>query len=162
MKENVFDILLYLFEHYMLEHTEQETDEETIMMELMQAGFHHIAIDKAFDWLENLAIMCDEHESNTQQIPQSNAMRHYAPEEKERISQQARGLILSLEQCGVLNTASREMVIDRLMALNEHDIELNHVKWVILMVLTNCTDADTQSLEWTESLVLEGPQAVFH
>ncbi len=162
MKENVFDILIYLFEHYMLESTDQEADEEAIMMELVQAGFDHIAIDKAFDWLENIAMMCDQHENKQSEEATSTAMRQYDLDEQERISIEARGLLLSLEQCGVLNAASREMVIDRLMALNEEEIELSHIKWVVLMVLTNCTDTDAQSLEWTEALVLEGPQAIFH
>ncbi|MFT5259616.1 MAG: Smg protein [Saprospiraceae bacterium] len=162
MKENVFDILIYLFEHYMLENTEQEADEEVIMLELIQAGFNHITIDQAFDWLENLAIMCDEHESSNTGSATSTAMRQYGSSEKDRISVEAQGLLLSLEHCGVLNAISREMVIDRLMALNEDEIEISHIKWVILMVLTNCTDTEAQTLEWTEALVLEGPQAVFH
>ena len=38
MKENVLDILIYLFEHYMLENPDQEPDEESIMIELIQAA----------------------------------------------------------------------------------------------------------------------------
>ncbi len=146
----------------MLENTEQEADEEVIMMELVQAGFNHLTIDKAFDWLENLAILCEEHQSNATQEAATTAMRQYDTDEQERISVEARGLLLSLEQCGILTPSSREMVIDRLMALQEEDIELNHIKWVILMVLTNCTDVDIQSLQWTESLELENPQTIFH
>ena len=48
MKENVLDILIYLFEHYMLENPDQEPDEESIMVELIQAGFNHMTIDHDF------------------------------------------------------------------------------------------------------------------
>ncbi len=164
VKENVLDILIYLFEHYMLEHVEDEMDENVIMQELVQAGFSHTTIDRAFDWLENLAIMCDEHETSTLIADQQGddvatsvvpiSMRHFAPDELDRISFEARGLLLSLEQRGLLTAVSREMVIDRLMALDDDEIELEHVKWVILMVLTNCSD--DFSTEWTEALVLDG------
>ena len=155
MKENVLDILIYLFEHYMLENPDQEPDEESIMVELVQAGFNHLTIDHAFDWLENLAIMCDEHDTHMDETMGENAMRHYHPSEVDQLDIEARGLLLSLEQCGVLSPSSREMVIDRLMALNVDDIDLHHVKWVILMVLTNCTDTHPAMSEWTEALILD-------
>jgi len=155
MKENVLDILIYLFEHYMLEGSDQEPDEESIMVELIQAGFNHMTIDHAFDWLENLAIMCDEHDANASEPISENAMRHYHPSEIEQLDLQARGLLLSLEQCGVLSASAREMVIDRLMALDVDDIDLHHVKWVILMVLTNCTDSHPAMADWTEAMILD-------
>ncbi len=155
MKENVLDILIYLFEHYMLENPDQDPDEESIMVELVQAGFNHMTIDHAFDWLENLAIMCDEHDANMDDAIGEHAMRHYHPSEMDQLDLEARGLLLSLEQCGVLSAGAREMVIDRLMARNVDEIDLHHVKWVILMVLTNCTDSHPAMSEWTEALILD-------
>lgn len=162
MKENVLDILIYLFENYMLENSDQEPDEETIMVELIQAGFNHMTIDHAFDWLENLAIMCEEHDANGESISDAYAMRHYHPEETDKLNLEARGLLLSLEQCGVLSPASREMVIDRLMALEADDIDLHHVKWVILMVLSNCTESPPSMADWTEALILDDVQTRVH
>lgn len=162
MKENVLDILIYLFEHYMLENSEQEPDEESIMIELIQAGFNHMTIDHAFEWLENLAIMCEEHDAGNGKLIGEYAMRHYHADEADRLSVEVRGLLLSLEQCGVLTAASREMVIDRLMALEVDDIDLHHVKWVILMVLTNCTDSHPAVADWTEALILDDVQNRAH
>jgi Smg protein len=162
MKENVLDILIYLFENYMLEYQDQEPDEESIMVELIQAGFNHMTIDHAFDWLENLAIMCDEHEAGNGELIGEYAMRHYHPDEIDKLNLDARGLLLSLEQCGVLNPGSREMVIDRLMALEVDDIDIHHVKWVILMVLTNCTDAHPAMADWTEALIRDDVQIRAH
>lgn len=162
MKENVLDILIYLFEHYMLENPDQEPDEESIMVELIQAGFNHMTIDHAFEWLENLAIMCEEHDAGKSRLIGEHAMRHYHGEETDRLSIEVRGLLLSLEQCGVLTPAAREMVIDRLMALEADDIDLHHVKWVILMVLTNCTDSHPAVTDWTEALILDEVQTRTH
>ena len=39
MKENVFDVLMYLFENYMDEGTEFQPDQEALTHELTQAGF---------------------------------------------------------------------------------------------------------------------------
>ncbi len=161
MKENVLDILIYLFEHYMLENLDDEPEEAEIMQDLSLAGFNNVTIDKAFDWLENLAILCEEHDARGTSAA-ATSTRIFSPAESERIGIQARGLLTSLEQTEVLNPASREMVIDRLMALDTEEIDLEHVKWVILMVLTNCTDYDDLPLAWTESMVLDGPQQNAH
>lgn len=162
MKENVLDILIYLFEHYMLENPEKEPDEESIMVELIQAGFNHMTIDSAFDWLENLAILCDEHNANSSMVSSEHTMRHFHPSEKEKLSIETRGLLLSLEQCGALNPAAREMVIDRLMALDIDDIDIHHVKWVILMVLTNCAGSHPATSDWTEALLMDDHQSPAH
>ena len=56
MKENVLDVLMYLFENYLDDDdNETEADRETLTVELEEAGFAKLEINKAFDWLENLA-----------------------------------------------------------------------------------------------------------
>ena len=46
-----------------------------------------------------------------------------------------RGYILHLENIGILSAVQREIVIDRLMALEADEIDIEQVKWVVLMVL---------------------------
>ncbi|MBX2868359.1 MAG: DUF494 domain-containing protein [Acidiferrobacterales bacterium] len=160
MKESVLDVLIYLFENYMFDDDGYEPDQETLVLELSQAGFESGMIDQAFDWLENLATLCEEHpEEFTPTI--GGSIRHYTPEEMDYLNLEARGLLLSLEQCGVLNPVSREMVIDQLMALGVEPVEIDHIKWVILMVLSNYTGGEGMS-ELTESLVLDGLHACIH
>ena len=59
-----------------------------------------------------------------------------------------------LEQSGVLDAERRELVLDRVMALDANEVDLDDLKWVILMVLF-----DTPGLEaayaWMESHLLE-------
>ncbi len=159
MKENVLDVLIYLFENYMFDNDEFEPDHETLLLELSQAGFDQAMIDRAFDWLENLTALCDRNS-----CPASinrGAIRHYSTEELRQLGVEARGLLLTLEQCGVLDGISREMVIDQLMALGVNSIELAHIKWVILMVLSNYTDGDGVT-ELTETLILDGLHTCIH
>jgi len=160
MKENILDILIYLFENYMFDSGEFEPDQETLITELSQAGFDHLMIDQAFDWLENLATLAEDNRSEGNNHSYGG-IRYYSKDELELISVEARGLILKLEQCGVLDHTSREIVISQIAALGAQSIDLEHVKWVILMVLSNYSDGDGVT-ELTESLVLDGLQSCAH
>jgi len=135
MKENILDVLMYLFENYMNDEIEFDTDEESLRVELQEAGFQQIEIAKAFDWLEGLA--------NLQEHPDGSAtgnatsLRVYTSEEQDKLDLDSRGFLMFLEQSGVLDHGTREMVIDRVMALDAEDIDLEQLKWVVLMVLFN-------------------------
>ena len=54
MKESVLDVLMYLFEHYLDEETEVESDQESLRAELINAGFPDAAVSKALAWLDGL------------------------------------------------------------------------------------------------------------
>ena len=135
MKENVFDVLLYLFENYMDEDPEQMPDPDSLRSELVAAGFPERDIDKAFSWLESLT---------TGQPIQTTmpTFRIYAPEEIAKLSQECRGLLLFLEQSGILNPSNRELVIDRAMALSAEELTLENLKWIVLMVLFSQPDQE--------------------
>ena len=55
--------------------------------------------------------------------------------ELSRLDPDCRGYILYLEQIGILSPTQREVVIDRLMALDGSDIDIEQLKWVVMMVL---------------------------
>ena len=67
--------------------------------------------------------------------PCSTAVRLYDRIEQERLDSQCRGYLLHLEQVGILTPAQRELVIDRLLALGTDDIDIEQIKWVVMMVL---------------------------
>lgn len=160
MKEDVLEVLIYLFENYMIEDSEFQPDQETLTSELSQAGFGHVEIDKAFGWLEDLSLLCEQ-QTEPLSGGSGQSMRHFAPDELGKIDPQARGLLLSLEQSGILDPQTRELVLDRVMALESDEIDLEHVKWVIMMVL--CNRPDRQNIyAWAEDLVLDGVQAHLH
>ncbi len=48
-----------------------------------------------------------------------------------------RDFLLFLEQIQVLNLEIREIVIDRVIALDNTEFDLEDLKWVVLMVLFN-------------------------
>ena len=60
MKENVLDVLMYLFETYVDTEEEPEADQNELRDELARAGFADPEIDRALDWLDALT----EHQEN--------------------------------------------------------------------------------------------------
>jgi Smg protein len=159
MKENVLDVLMYLFENYMDDGPEFSPDQEALAVELAQAGFPRSEVNKAFDWLEGLASLRDRGVLPLGGRPQS--MRVFSAQEQQKINIDARGFILFLARSGVLDSHTRELVIDRVMALDTDEIDSEQLKWVILMVLFN-QPGQEQAYAWMEDLVFDGVQEHLH
>jgi len=160
MKESILDVLMYLFENYMIEDSEYQPDQESLVRELSQAGFGDQNINRAFDWLENLTELCENGEFGLSGGA-TTAIRHYSPAETDRIDSAAQGLLLSLVQGGVLSPGERELIIDRLLALESDELEADHIKWVIMMVLGNRSE-NPADFAWLEDFMFDGIQPVFH
>jgi Smg protein len=148
MKENVFDVLMYLFENYYMDEDNPVTpDRESVQQELSQAGFPTLEINRAFLWMEGLAS-----EPNPPDKQSDRSLRLFSNVEMQRLDTACRGFILFLEQMDVLTPASRELAIDRAMALENEDFDLEQLKWVILMVLIN-QPGEEAAYTWVEDLV---------
>lgn len=167
MKESILDVLLYLFEHYLSEDTApppsayQFGDPETrangpLFQELTQAGFSPAEIRKAFDWLDALA------EQRPDAAPGSGhgPTRVYHGPELDRLDTESRGFLLFLELQGVLDPAQRELVLDRAMALDQDELDLDDLKWVVLLVLFNQPGSEA-AYAWMETqMFLDEPEPV--
>jgi len=129
MKENIFDVLMYLFENYMEDEIEMLPDSDVIRTELQEAGFESCEVNKAFDWLDSLSLQ------RAIKPTVAPAFRIFCTQEIEKLDLECRDLIMFLEQNGILNSANREIVIDRAMALENEEISMEKLKWIVLMVL---------------------------
>ncbi len=89
------------------------------------------------------------------------SLRIYAPSEMVRLSADCRGLLLSLEEADILRPAQRELVIDRLLALEVDDLTLEQVRWVVLMVLSS-QPGQEQACARMETLVLDADSSAAH
>ena len=67
----------------------------------------------------------------------NDKLRIFTEKEKEKFSFDGLGFILFLEQAHVLNSAEREIIIDRAMALNQNIINIDEVRWIVMMTLWN-------------------------
>ena len=132
MKENVLDVLMYLFETYVDTEEDPEPDQNELRMELSRAGFGDGEIERALEWLDGLT---DQQESLNYGNLSTRGTRIYNDFEHERLDAHCRGYITYLEQIGILSSAQRELLVDRLLALESADIDVEQIKWVVLMVL---------------------------
>ncbi len=136
MKENIFDVLMYLFENYMEEEIEILPGSDVIKTELQEAGFAQLEVNKAFDWLESLSLQ------RSIKPTVSPAFRIFCAQEQAKLDLECRNLLMFLEHSGILSSANREIVIDRAMALENEEISLEKLKWIILMILLSQPDEE--------------------
>ena len=155
MKENIFDVLMYLFENYMEDEIEMLPDSDVIRTELLEAGFESCEVNKAFDWLESLSLQ------RTIKPTAAPAFRIFCAQEKAKLDLECRDLIMFLEQSGILNSSNREIVIDRAMALENEEISLEKLKWIVLMVLLSQPDEEV-AFSRMEDIVYDLVPAYLH
>ncbi len=157
MKEDVLEVLMYLFQHYISEEA-VHLDRDSLQRELIEAGFLPREISRAFKWLEELAA----HQANPPLPVNTGAsFRIYSADETERLEVDCRGYLLFLEQAGILSSDTRELVVDRVMALDADDIDLNQLKWIVLMVLFNHPGQE-QAYAWMEDLMFDEIPSTAH
>jgi Smg protein len=131
MKETVLDVLMYLFESFVDSDDEPEPDRNELREELERAGFRNREIDRALDWLDSLNSI----DAAVAAGPGPTTIRIFDRFEQERLDSSCRGYLLHLEQIGIISPIQRELVIDRLLALDSTDIDIEQVKWVVMMLL---------------------------
>lgn len=151
MKESMFDVLMYLFENYLYDD-EPQPDRDLLESELFQAGFTRNEINMAFDWLDGLTL---SRRHTSPAAGNSLAVRIFTQDETARLDTDCRGFLLYLEQMGILGPVSRELVIDRIMALSYDEIDIDTLKWVILMVLLG-QPGEEAALASMEDLMFDG------
>ncbi len=136
IKQSVVDVLMFLFERYLVEDEVSETgrvadERDNIQLRLEEMGFHNAEINQAFDWLESLT----DSQHDNQLIPlKETSTRIYSEEEKKLISLESIGFLNFLEQTNILTPVTRELILDRVVALG-HSLDAEQLKWVIMIVL---------------------------
>lgn len=160
MKQNeneVLHVLMYLFKNHMHTDCSITLPQEQVVKQLQAAGFSEASVERAFDWLENLAAFSET--TTSPQEPQ--ALRVYTELECNYLNVSCRGLIHHLEAQGILNPLTREMVLEQLFELDADSVDLALVKWVILMVLFS-QPKENKALSCMEFLVLDEARGGLH
>jgi Smg protein len=131
---SVLDILIYVFDRYMLAELETVPEREELAQDLTDAGFPGDQVERALDWLADLACERDRPDLGA---ARPSAMRIFTEEELARLPVDCRGYLLALERSGILSSQQREIVIERLLALDAAELDVDQLKWVVLMVLSS-------------------------
>ena len=155
----MFEVLMFLFENYMDGSVVLKADTADVAVELEKIGFDRYEIDRALGWLAGLI----EVQTAVLAGPRltSKAIRYYLPEECERLGVEGRGFLLYLEQLGIIDPITREIVIDRLMALDNREVDVPRIRWVVLMVLFNQPDKKS-ALSLLQDMILADAFDILH
>ena len=159
VNENLIDVLIYIYENYMVSDDATPGDQILLEEELVKAGFEREEIKKAFDWLDELAWRQGALTENAHNTTQS--MRIYTDREQQRIDMEIQGMLIYLEQIGILDPVSRELVIERAMALETPELEAEDVKWIVLLVLLNQPGQES-AFALMEELIYNGDPGQLH
>jgi Smg protein len=120
----------------MLAELPEVPERETLAADLERAGFGRHDVERALDWLADLA-----GERSRPEITANRTIRVFSDLEVERIPAACRGYLLQLETDGILSPLQREIVIDRLVALESDkygdEVDIDRLKWLVLMVLSS-------------------------
>jgi len=129
----MYDILVYVFEN--CQQAELAYDRERVAKKLSAAGFEDSEISEALHWLAGVT---RTPQGTIETLPASrHAFRAFAPRETAKLDANCRGFLLTLEQSGILDMQTRELVIERALAAAGDSLSLEQLKLVVLMVLWN-------------------------
>ena len=145
MKQNVVDVLMYLFENIIGEDTHIDPERDLVVNRLEELGFPQHEILRAFDWLEDLSDI--QHES-TGREQQAQSIRIYSDLEKMILDQESIGFLIFLEESGILTPVTRELDIEQL-------------KWIVMIVLYS-HPGEENAYAWMESMVFDQLVSYMH
>jgi Smg protein len=151
MTGTVLDILIYVFDRYMLDEVPEVPEREHLARDLERVGFTHANVERALDWLADLASERDRPPMAIGPLA-TGALRVYCDGELARLSTECRGFLVTLERLAILSPQQREIVIDRMLALDADELDTEQLKWVVLMVLSS-QPGQEQAFERLEDLV---------
>jgi Smg protein len=155
MYDSMVDVLIYLFENYMDGEGQPPVDQGALEDELSQAGFSAGEIAKALCWLDELA---EGAQSPSCPGYAAGSTRVYAADECAKLDVEGRGFLLFLEQSGILDPASRELVIERALAIDHPQVSVDEIKWVVLLVLLNRPGREAAFTRMEDLVYNEAPE----
>jgi len=162
MTGSVLDILIYVFDRYMLDEVPEVPEREHLVRDLERAGFGQANVERALDWLADLACERDRPPlQGSRDKCNEPTMRIFSDGELARLSTECRGFLFTLERLGILSPQQREIVIERMLALDADELDTEQLKWVVLMVLSSQPGQEL-AFERLEDLVSDAHPNVPH
>ncbi|MDH3342203.1 MAG: DUF494 domain-containing protein [Gammaproteobacteria bacterium] len=148
IKQSVVDVLMFLFEEYLGDSNEAMDERDNMQIRLEEVGFQHQEIDQAFNWLEDLATL---RKDSDYILANTSSIRIFSEFEKSIIDEDSIGFLMYLEQSDILTPVTRELVLDRIIAL-DHPLDIEQLKWIVMIVL-HTHPGEENAFAWMEGLV---------
>ncbi|QEL63492.1 Smg protein [Oryzomicrobium terrae] len=156
----MFDILVYLFQHYMEFSARPEPG--TLAKKLSAVGFEQGEIDEALTWLGGLNAEGELAEPADAPQGRIASQRIFTADEVQRLGAECLGFLLFLENSRIVSPAQREVILERATALakGEEGMSLPEFKVIVLMVLwSQSVELDTLLIE---ALLADPEDEVLH
>lgn len=157
IKQSAVDVLMFLFERYLDDDNDVIDERDDMQGRLEEVGFHLQEIDQAFDWLEDLATIQDE---QVFAPVQATSVRIFSDEEQLILNEECLGFIMYLEQANILTATTRELILDRVIAL-DNELDIEQLKWIVMIVL-HTYPGEENAFAWMESLVFDEVVGYMH
>lgn len=154
----MLDVLMYLFEYYLKNKIflKNSLESKRLLNDLREAGFYAKDIDDAVAWLRSM----DDLKKNISSLG-APSFRVFSEQECAQLDKSSQGYLLKLEQLGILNAFTREVVLDRVLALGV-PVTIEQIKWVTLLVTFNYTSEKSRMPLLLEELVLGSAERTIH
>jgi Smg protein len=135
---SVLKVLIYVYDHYMLADPADIPERRHMLEDLQQRGFSVSEVVHAMEWLS--ALVSDQRAlpgAQSGQEEHTGALRVFADGELLRLSSDCRAFLMLLDRQRVLTAQQRELVIERALALDVLEVDVEQLKWVVLLVLSS-------------------------
>jgi len=134
---NVLKVLIYVYDHYMLADPADVPERHHMLEDLQRRGFSVSEVVHAMEWLS--ALVGDQRAAAgpAEPDPGAEALRVFADGELSRLSADCRAFLTLLDRQHVLTSQQRELVIERALALDVDEVDVEQLKWVVLLVLSS-------------------------
>jgi len=135
MKENILDILTFLFDNYYIGDSKMPSSVSNFELEMCSLGFSKNQALAAVGWLHTLRYMRSK--SSLSNVSSSLATRVYTEAEKQKICVKARALLQDLENKSILDVKTREIIVDMVLATGADSISYSDFLRVIGIIVYN-------------------------
>src|SRR5215469_11885078 len=134
---SVLKVLIYVYDHYMLADPKDVPERHRMLADLQNRGFSVSEVVHAMEWQS--ALVGDQRASPGTAEPEPGRvkLRVFADGELSRLSPDCRAFLMLLDRQHVLTPRQRELVIERALAPDVDEIDVEQLKWVVLLVLSS-------------------------
>lgn len=134
---SVLKVLIYVYDHYMLADPAEIPERRHMLEDLQRRGFSVTEVVHAMEWLS--ALVSDQRAVPEPAHGQQDraGLRVFTDGELARLSADCRAFLMMLDRQRVLTPQQRELVIERALALDVQEVDVEQLKWVVLLVLSS-------------------------
>jgi Smg protein len=131
---SVLKVLIYVYDHYMMADPADVPERQHMLEDLQKRGFSLTEVVHAMEWL---AALVGDQRTSPGPSDGREALRVFADGEVSRLSADCRAFLMLLDRQHVLTPQQRELVIERALALDLAEVDVEQLKWVVLLVLSS-------------------------